>query len=116
VKHQNPALRAFHKRLIALRRDHPALHAAGFTPLHVGSNEEAYVYLRSDPASGASAVVALNFSDEPVEIQAGLPTNLRGRLFEDALSGKRLRPRRDLLTLALAPWDIVVLLPRRTAP
>jgi hypothetical protein len=94
-----------------LRRDFAALRGSGFAPLHVGGDDDAYVYLRSDAASGAHALVALNFGARPTRVRVQVPPELGKTRWRDALGQhKAVRAGREL-QLDLLPFDAKVLLP-----
>jgi glycosidase len=85
----NEPLRAWHARLIALRKARPALHGAGFLPLYVGERDELYAFLRT-AGRDDSALVALNFSDRPASVRIALPSPFAQQgvtRLRDALSG-----------------------------
>jgi len=101
-----------HKRLIALRRQLPALHAGSYEPLD-DVPEGCYAYWRrvegateGDTQSGAegdAVLVALNFAGEPVEI--GMPAGIEGWI---ALSTGLDRDEPVQGRLALRPYEGVV--------
>lgn len=97
-----------HKRLIALRRELPALHAGSYEPLD-DVPEGCYVFRRrtegdaESDADGDAVLVALNFTDQPVEI--ALSTGLEGRI---ALSTRLDRDEPTRERLALRPHEGVV--------
>jgi glycosidase len=115
---KNEALRNFHRRLIALRRDEPALHGPQLHALHVGdAADDVYVYLRS--GGQRQVIVALNFSGQQRSVSVRLPVavrSFRDALAPDAGAGAPSRTRRVLmkgpvLTLDLEPWASLVLVP-----
>lgn len=89
-----------HKRLIALRRRMPALHAGSYAALD-GVPDDCFVFQRR--AAGDVALVALNFAGEPAEI--ALPAGLEGRI---ALSTRLDRDEPTDGRLALRPYEGVV--------
>jgi cyclomaltodextrinase len=110
IEHRDPALRAFHRRWIALRRTQPALTAPGLHILYVGARDEALVYLRFDAVS--VALVALNFSDRATELAVELPAaRWKSTHARDVASGSRIALRTGQLRLRLAAWDARVLVP-----
>lgn len=122
-----PALREWHAQLIALRKQRPALHGGGFLPLHVGTDDELYVFARA-PSRGADAIsidgnakagelaiVALNFGARAASARITLPAGLarlHGARFRDALGGGDVRARGVQLTFALPAWGVRILEPR----
>ena len=66
----------WHKKLIAMRRDLPALHEGGVVMLDT-SNTKVLSYIRTAPAGRAAVLVSLNMTNEPQTVnldlsQAGL--------------------------------------------
>jgi cyclomaltodextrinase / maltogenic alpha-amylase / neopullulanase len=61
------------KKLIALRRDTPALHSREWSPLTVNPATPLFAYLRTRKNGKAPVVVLLNFSATEVEAVAVLP-------------------------------------------
>jgi cyclomaltodextrinase len=112
ITREHPELRTFHARFIHLRRAHPALHAGRFVPLHIGNDDEAYVFARIDERTNSAALVALNFADAPVTVEVELPEALRTRRLEDALGAAKVRAKGARLSLPLAPYESRVLLAR----
>lgn len=110
VTHDNPALRAFHERWIGLRKTLPALTGDRTELVHVGTNDEVLAYVRED--GEARALVVLNFSARPTELELKLPRPLwpaaRAR---DVGSDRPTSLRREQLTLHLDAWDARVYLP-----
>jgi cyclomaltodextrinase len=113
ITQKNPALRAFHRQLIALRRRLPALQGAAFHALHVGQGEEVYVYQRGE--AGERAMVALNFSARPATVTLALPDPVvaAGGRLRDAIGGGAVQVRRKAVTLQLGAWASQLWLPER---
>ncbi|QYF88207.1 glycoside hydrolase family 13 protein [Brevundimonas sp. PAMC22021] len=81
------ALYAEMRRLIALRREHPVLALGELgAPLH----EDANVVVASRSLDGAVALVAVNNADAARTVQVALPPELRGRDYQDAVTGERV--------------------------
>jgi alpha-glucosidase len=104
-QHDDPAsLLGFYRRLLALRRTTPALVVGGYRALDE-ANEQVLAFLRSDPASGQTCLVALNFSSEPQASNTGLGPKPSRLLFSTV-------PGRDesaaLDTVHLAPHEVFV--------
>jgi glycosidase len=66
-------LRDLTKKLIALRRDTPALHSPEWLPLAVEPATPLFAYLRTSRKEQAPVVVLLNFSGTDIEAVATLP-------------------------------------------
>jgi len=98
-----PGLRDHYRRLIALRKAHPALHSPRWLPLDARPAEHVYAYARLAEPLGPPALVLLNFSDQAREAELDLPADFAARI-----AGK---PLRDLL--ADAPLTPSVLAPFR---
>lgn len=78
----HPALRGRIRRLIHLRRTHPALRRGSYRQLHVAHEQFAYQRTLEDEA----IVVAVNASVHPAQIELPVPDTPRGRLI-DVLNG-----------------------------
>ena len=79
-----------HARAIALRREVPALRAAGLAMLEVPDGSPVVAFVRSDAARASGEVlVLLNFGEEPARIS--LPARWRGTLVHDRWSGEDRR-------------------------
>ena len=121
----HPELFELHRNLIRLRKAHPALHGAGFLPLHVGDDSELYVYARfPKPSLSAAphprgpghdvALVALNFGDERASVALRLPAELTGGAalrLSDAMSSKKLVAQGGRLTIDLPAHGYAVFVP-----
>ncbi len=95
-----PGLRDYYKKLIALRKDTPSLHSRQWQPLDAAPSKQVYSYLRYvDPAEPPMLVV-LNFSDQELEAEIGLPEAFAAfgqqRLLRDLLAD-------ETITIAEAP-------------
>jgi alpha-amylase len=84
---RDEALRAYYKRLIALRRDHPALSAGGFR--RAASDGDLLVFERSDAAGTDRVLVALNRGAARAEAVLPAPEGWPGDAGTDALSGEK---------------------------
>ncbi len=100
VSTDNPELRAFHARWIALHRK---LGAAAFVPLHTGQGDEVYAYLRRGAADGGTTLIALNFSNAPAKVTLELPDGITGTARE-LWSGATHAAAGPKLPLELQPW------------
>lgn len=74
----HPEFAGFIKRLIAIRRNHPALRAGDYRQLHVA--HEQFAFARRESAE--SIVVALNAADQPADFALGVPDIERDRLVD----------------------------------
>jgi alpha-amylase len=83
---RDEAMRAYYKRLIALRRAHPALSAGGYR--RIASDGDLLVFERSDAASGDAVLVAVNRGAVAAEAVAAAPPGWGALAGSDALSGE----------------------------
>ncbi|MCL2810336.1 MAG: glycoside hydrolase family 13 protein [Clostridia bacterium] len=98
----NP-VRAWFKKLIALRNGSPALRYGTYRTWHVGSNG-VYAYLRED--TGQNALVILNTADVAVEAMLPLPVGLANQAYAtDALSGVAHATQGGAVLLRLPPRE-----------
>jgi glycosidase len=108
----HPELRELHRRLIALRRSEPALHAAGMRVLRAEPPGEVFAFLRHS-ADGAIApvLVVLNFADQPwtgaIELSAELAAIARFRAILEPRQ-TAVRPVSGSLRVALPPFGYTV--------
>ncbi len=80
-KPRDEALRADYRRLIAIRRAHPAL--SGGIHERVLAEGDLLVYLQSDVASGDAVVVAINRGEAPLAARFAVPEAWRGAAVRD---------------------------------
>ncbi len=87
-------LRDYYRRLIRLRRELPSLHSRGWRALSVEPADCVYAYTRHAGPDDSPALVAANFSAEPVratiQLPDGLPALIWGRRLTDLLSEERV--------------------------
>jgi glycosidase len=109
-------LRGWWRRLIALRREVPALRAAGWRPVDVDGSDGVYAYLRSGP--GGTALVVLNVAPDAADVEVAVDdafTAADGSLV-DLLGGAGATVGADgRLAMHAAPHGAAVLV-RPTAP
>ncbi len=99
---QSP-VRAWYKKLIALRNGSPALRYGTFRTAHVGG-DGLYAFVREDAAQ--TALVVLNTTDAPLEAALPLPAELSARpALTDALSGASCDARGGAVRLSLPPRE-----------
>jgi len=113
VQKRNPALRAFHREWIRMRRTQRALRGPDITYVHVGTRDEVLAYVRSD--GDARALVVLSFSGKPQEIslslsEHGWPTRMARELTRKGQPRTALRA--NTLRVKLSGWDARVFTPR----
>jgi len=84
-KPRDEDLRAFYRRLIAIRRDHPALWKGTYRGLLF--EDDVLVYLRRDEAADDAVLVALNRGASGSKIEVPLPEGLAASVADDLLNG-----------------------------
>ena len=107
---RDEALRAYYKRLIALRREHPALSAGGFR--RVSSEGDLLVFERSDAAGSDRVLVALNRGAAPAEVVLPAPDGWPGDAGTDALSGEKAQRRGADLQVSVPPRAVRIYINR----
>lgn len=89
-----PGLLDYHKKLVALRKARPELHAPAWEPVLAEANNPLYGYLRfveaADAAgeqttAGSTTLVLLNFGDEAMDAQVELPARWASSFATDVL-------------------------------
>jgi glycosidase len=95
---RDAAMRDWYKRLIAVRRDHPALRAGTYQRL--SSDGDLLVFAREDATGGDAAVVAVNRGREQASATVPAMPAWAGAAIIDALSGESARA--DAGTLAVS--------------
>jgi len=106
---QNHKLLNFHKRLVAIRKTHPALTGGDFTTLHWDSNANTYAYLRHNYEE--RILVALNNSAQTQKItlleeKTGLA---EGQVLVDLLSMERYKVQDGKIQLFLKSFTGVII-------
>jgi glycosidase len=97
------AVRAWYKKLIALRNGSPALRYGIFRTWYVGENG-LYAYLRED--AGQSALIVLNTADAAADATLPLPGALAAQASAaDALSGASYGIQGGAVRLRLPPRE-----------
>jgi alpha-amylase len=85
-KPRDEALRADYKRLIAIRRAHPALSRGAHTAL--STDGDLLVFLRRDEASGDAVVVAVNRGSAPATASSEVPAEWQDAPVRDVWTGE----------------------------
>ncbi|HEX5135269.1 MAG TPA: DUF3459 domain-containing protein, partial [Thermoanaerobaculia bacterium] len=86
---RDEALRNDYRRLIAIRRSHPALARGTHTAL--STEGDLYVFLRRDAAAGDSVVVIVNRGAAPATARFSPPPEWKGGVPEDLWTGGAVR-------------------------
>jgi alpha-amylase len=99
-------LRAFYKRLIEIRRRHPALTRGAHEGLF--SEGDVLVYARRHEASNDVVIVAVNRGDAPATASIPVPEQWSGRAVGELLTGARLAPESGALSIEVAPRTAMI--------
>ncbi len=107
-------LLAYHKQLIQLRKQTPALRSRQWLPLDVRAEADLYGYLRYTGEAEQPHLVLLNFSEQDQQVQVRLPTAFQhlteGGVLHDLLAGDEVDIQNgDTLTIHIAPSSARIL-------
>jgi glycosidase len=107
-------LQSWYARLIALRRDEPALRSRDIRMLDVAPADRVLAYVRPGATPAENIVVLLNFSREPTHITLTdeMLDVIGGRYFVDRLNGGSLVLDREHNALSLAGHAVRILKPQ----
>jgi cyclomaltodextrinase len=85
-------LRDWYKRLIALRRDQPALRSRDLRMVQTAGNEQVLVYVRSGEKPSENILVILNYGGSPANVELGAEELklMQGRELVDLLTGNAI--------------------------
>ncbi len=108
---RDEALRAYYKRLIQLRKTHPALTRGGFQLL-TGAQDPTLAYVRYDPESRDSVLLIANRGDQTETVSYVLPATWAGDAIADAESGATLPLADNRFEVVVAPKSVRIFLPR----
>jgi alpha-amylase len=98
---RDESMRVFYKKMIGIRRAHPALSRGEHTPL--SKDGDLLVFLRRDAASGDAVLVAVNRGEGTSVAAVEAPQEWRGRAPTELLSGEPLPGDPLRLTVTLPP-------------
>jgi glycosidase len=107
---RDDSLRSDYKRLIALRRAHPAFPRGRHES--ISSEGDLLVFARRDSLSGDVAIVAVNRGAAPDTLRAPAPEPWRGRAIRDGWNGQSFPPPTDRLEIEVPPRTARVLVAR----
>jgi alpha-amylase len=107
---RDEAMRAHYKRLIEIRKAHPALRRGGYTML-TGREDRALAFAREDAGSGDRVIVLANREDAPLTAEVVLPPGWPAGPQRDLLAGDTLTPADGRLRAELGPRTVRILAP-----
>ncbi|MBV8696364.1 alpha-amylase family glycosyl hydrolase [Bradyrhizobium sp.] len=95
-------LRGWYQRLIALRRDHPALRSRDIRLLDVAPEQNVLAYVRPGKKPSDSILVILNYGAKPAVVALGgdAAGSTQARTFVDLLNGEEVRPEGSGIAIA----------------
>jgi alpha-amylase len=96
---RDEALRDYYRRLIVLRRAHPALARGGFRAL--ATDGDLLVYAREDAAAKDAVIVAVNRGAQEASGSVPLPGGWKADAVREALSGARAEVREGELSVTV---------------
>lgn len=103
-------LRAYYKRLIQLRKAHPAL-TQGDYQLLTGPQDPALAYVRHDAQSRDSVLVVANRGDKPLPVAYTLPPTWTGNAMADAENNETVPLADGKFEIHVAPKSARIFLP-----
>ena len=107
---RDDSLRQDYKRLIALRRAHPALSRGRHESLV--ADRDLLAYARRDSVSGDLAIVAVNRGATSDTLRAAVPPTWRGRVIRDGWNAQDFPAAADSLAIEIPPRSARVLVAR----
>ncbi len=110
-KERDEAMRDFYRRLIAIRRAHPALRRGKHEGLV--TDGDLYVFARREPAAHDTVVVAVNRGTSTAEANFPVPADWQGAGARDLLGGGDVASRDGRARIAVPPREARVIGARR---
>jgi alpha-amylase len=107
---RDEAMRDWYRRLIALRRAHPALSRG--THQTVAAEGDLLVFLRQDAATGDTVLVGINRGRTAASARLDLPAGWGGRAVQDLLGSASIEADTAVIALTVPALGTVVLAPR----
>jgi alpha-amylase len=99
-------MREWYRKLIAIRRGHPALSRGSHRTL--SADGDLLVFQREEPVSGDAVVVAANRGDAEASARVQRPASWGAAPAADLLGSARLEPGADGLRLTLPPRSVAI--------
>lgn len=107
---RDEALRDFYRRLIAIRRAHPAIWRGEREGLDFGTDY--LVFARRDAASNDAVLVAVNRGQAETVVKVAAPATWAGAVVTDYLTGRTVAVDGGLATLVLPPRSALIVGPQ----
>jgi alpha-amylase len=107
---RDEAMRAFYRRLIGIRKQHPALRRGDYTML-TRPNDSVLAFARRDAASGDQVVVLANREDQAVAADVALPAGWPERPVRDLLSDATAQPQQGRLAFSIPAKSVRIVVP-----
>jgi glycosidase len=107
---RDEGLRDFYKKLISVRKEHPALRRGDYTLL-TQPQDAVLAFARRDAASGDVVLVLANREDRALPADVALPEGLAQLALGDRLSGQAVTPTDGRLKLEMAPKSVRIIAP-----
>jgi alpha-amylase len=106
---RDEGMRAWYKRLIAIRRDHPSLRGGEREGLEFGQDH--FVFMRRDAAGGDPLLVAVNRAAETVTATVTLPEGWPAAKHTDLIAGATFAPAQGALEVEIPARGMLILAP-----
>jgi alpha-amylase len=107
---RDEGLRDFYKKLIGVRKAHPALRRGDYTML-TQPQDAVLAFARRDAASGDEVLVLANREDRALPADVALPEGLAKLALGDLLTGEAMTPSDGRLKLEMAPKSVRIIAP-----
>lgn len=105
---RDEGMREFYKKLIRVRKEHPALRRGDYTLL-TQPQDAALAFARHDPASGDQVLVLANREDRVLPVDVALPDAMTAAALSDRLTEQRVVPSDGRLKLEMAPKSVRII-------
>ncbi len=104
---RDESMRAFYRRLIAIRRSHPALTRGRHRG--IATDGDLYLFARKDAGTRDVVVVAVNRGARPAEASFDVPAEWLGARVRDLLGGGDIAPRGGRVSVSAGPRQALIL-------